>query len=273
MGSPLVSICIPTYECEKTIIESIKSALNQTYKNIEIIIVDNCSSDKTYDLLKTFNDPRIKLYRNNNNLGMCENWNECLKYAKGDYIQYLHGDDILFPYCIEKKVSLAIKDTSIVLVFSSTEIINSNNKTLMIRKYKNKDLVQDGESLVYKSLYTRNIFGEPSNVLFKRSVLEQTEAFCNKLKYSTDWEFWLRIAHYGKVGYIADALTKYRVSDSNTTSSLMIKEILNDDTIMIEQLKKFGKYKLPFYKIFIHKFIIWFRAYARIIYIKLSSNK
>ena len=95
MNDIKVSIVTVCFNSEKTIERTLNSVLDQTYKNIEIIIVDNCSSDKTYDLLKTFNDPRIKLYRNNKNLGMCENWNECLKYAKGDYIQYLHGDDIL----------------------------------------------------------------------------------------------------------------------------------------------------------------------------------
>ena len=249
MNTPLVSICIPAYKNEKTIVDSMNSALNQTYRNIEIVIVDDKSPDKTFEILQSFNDPRIKLYRNEQNLGMCGNWNKCLDYATGKYVHYLHGDDLLFPECIEKKVKLAEENPDIVLVFSATEIINSN------------------------ALYRRNIFGEPSNVLFKREILGKSGLFCSELKYATDWELWLRIAYFGKVGYVSDVLMKYRVSDSNVTSSLMLKDVLEDDRIMIEQLKKFGEYRLSFFRIFVHKFVFRLRAYARIIYMKLYSNK
>lgn len=273
MNTPLVSICIPAYKNEKTIVDSINSALNQTYRNIEIVIVDDKSPDKTFEILQSFNDPRIKLYRNEQNLGMCGNWNKCLDYATGKYVHYLHGDDLLFPECIEKKVKLAEENPDIVLVFSATEIINSNAQTLMIRRYKSIDAVLDGKAVSYESLYRRNIFGEPSNVLFKREILGKSGLFCSELKYATDWELWLRIAYFGKVGYVSDVLMKYRVSDSNVTSSLMLKEVLEDDRIMIEQLKKFGKYRLSFFRIFVHKFVFRLRAYARIIYMKLYSNK
>lgn len=273
MNNPLVSICIPTYKNEKTIAASIDSALKQTYSNIEIIVVDNCSPDKTLAIVNSFNDPKIKVFKNENNIGMCGNWNRCLDYASGEYIHYLHGDDVLFQNCVEKKINLAKQDSDIVLVFSATEIINSNDKPLMIRRYKNKNLILDGQKLAYESLYKRNIFGEPSNVLFKRKILEYTNPFCKELKYATDWELWLRLACFGKIGYIADVLSKYRISDNNTTSSLIIKEILKDDAVMINQLQKSGKFKLSFHQIFIHKLILYLRAVARTVYMKMISNK
>lgn len=168
IANPLVSILIPSYNAEKTIFDCIESTINQTYKNIEIIVVDDCSIDNTVNIINKIDNKKIKLIVNNHNLGMSRNWNECLKYANGEYIQFLHGDDILEPQCIEYKINQIIKDENINLVFSQTKIINENAQQLMIRKHYAKTIVFDGYKLAKKSFRTSNVYGEPSNVLFRK---------------------------------------------------------------------------------------------------------
>ena len=266
--NPLVSICIPCFNFEKTIVQAIESAISQTYDNIEIIIVDDCSSDNSYEIVKNISDSRIKLYKNEKNLGMSQNWNKCVTYASGEYVHFLHGDDILLSDSINKKVNAAVSNDNIVLVFCATEIINSDNKTLMIRRYKNKDVMIEGKKIAYESLFKRNIYGEPSNVLFRRDAFNVVGGFCTSLKYATDWDLWLEISSIGNVYYINSVLSKYRVSNSNVTSSLKLKDMMKDDRMMIDNLKRINGMHLPFYVVFIHRFVIRMRNILRFIYMK-----
>ena len=94
----LVSICIPVYNAEKTIGKTIASIVNQTYKNIEIIVVDNCSSDSTVKIVQTFNDPRISLILNDVHFPSAElNWNRCFQYMNGEFMAIFHADDVYLP--------------------------------------------------------------------------------------------------------------------------------------------------------------------------------
>src|SRR5574344_935087 len=101
-----VSVCIPTYNCEKYIAKTIASVFAQTYQDFEVIIVDDCSKDKTYELLKNLSSEKIKLFKNEENLGLVGNWNECLKHATGEYIHFLMCDDLLSPNSLDEKVKI-----------------------------------------------------------------------------------------------------------------------------------------------------------------------
>lgn len=267
--SNLVSVCIPVYNGEKTIEETVKSVLSQTYKELEIIIVDNCSTDKTWLIIDSFNDPRIKKFKNNSNIGMVGNWNKCLECATGEYVHFLCGDDILTADSIEKKVILADSDEDISLVFSASEIINEKDNVVMVRRQFRTDCVFEGKKLARKSFLSKNLYGEPSNVLFRRSLLSKIGDFSENMFYSIDWEMWLRLSVHGTVGYISVPLMKYRISKSNGTSSLSVKNIILDDKIFVQNLLKLNVLKLGFLEILCHRFAVFLRLYARKIFMKI----
>ena len=111
---PLVSICIPMYNAEKTIGKTISSILNQKYKNIEIIIVDNCSSDASVKIIQSFNDPRLRLIQNDIHLPKGEhNWNRCFAYAKGEFMAIFHADDVYLPDMIFRQNEMFEKNPTI----------------------------------------------------------------------------------------------------------------------------------------------------------------
>lgn len=265
----LVSICIPVYNSENTIKATLESALAQSYSNIEIIVVDNCSTDNTWQIINSFSDLRIKKYKNDMNIGMAGNWNKCLLYATGVYVHFLCGDDIITHDCIEKKVILADSADDISLVFSASEIINESDKVVLTRQQFKKDCVLDGKKLAKKSFNTKNIYGEPSNVLFKRRFVGKLGVFNVNLFYTLDWEMWLRLSMVGKVGFVCKPLMKYRISKSNGTSSLTAKKILDDDVLFIDALKKNGTLELNNISVLYHRFIILLRLYARKIFMKV----
>lgn len=273
MNNPLVSICIPAYKCEKTIEKAVNSALSQTYKNIEIIIIDDNSPDNTFKILESIKDDRVHLYKNEHNLGMCDNWNKCVSYANGEYIHFLHCDDILLPDSVNEKIDAVNKHKDVALVFSATEIINKSDNVLMVRRYKNKDTIVNGLKICYESLHKRNLFGEPSNVLFKKEIFEKVGGFCHELKYVIDWDLWIRIAAFGNVCYINKVLSKYRISNTNVTSSLLIKEMLEDDAKMVRNLQNSNFLHLSLHQIIIHRLVFRARAIIRYFYMKFWANK
>lgn len=269
--SNLVSVCIPVYNSESTIKATLDSVLEQSYSNIEIIVVDNCSTDNTWQIINSFADSRMKKFKNDNNIGMVRNWNKCLEYASGVYVHFLCGDDLLVPTCIEKKVVLADTDEDISLVFSASEIINESDKVILTRQQFNINCVLDGKELAKKSFGFGNLYGEPSNVLFRRSLVEKIGAFNTRLFYSIDWEMWLRLSMIGKVGYIVEPLMKYRISKSNGTSGLTAKKILDDDILFLDTLRISCALKLSCFSVLRHRFMILLRLYARKIFMCLKS--
>jgi glycosyltransferase involved in cell wall biosynthesis len=131
--NPKVSILIPTYNRENYIGPCIESAQNQTYDNIEIIIVDNKSSDKTKEICTKYAaaDPRILFFQNSENIGPVRNWKKCAENASGVYCKILFSDDLLMPDCISTMVS-AFNSAEISLVYSSVECGLEESKTTKI---------------------------------------------------------------------------------------------------------------------------------------------
>lgn len=117
MNNPLVSIAIPAYKAT-FLRQAIESALKQTYHNVEVIVVDDNSPQNLQEIISTFNDPRLKYYKNKKNIGKNNpvyNWNKCISYAQGEYFSLLCDDDLYEPTFIEEMLSLALRfpDTNV----------------------------------------------------------------------------------------------------------------------------------------------------------------
>ena len=124
---PLVSIVTPMYNIETFIEHTINSVLNQTYHNFELILVDDCSTDNTLEIVKGFSDDRIQLLINVENQGAGRSRNKGLSAAKGDYIAYLDADDIWHPEKLEKQIKFA-KKTGAAIIYTKYDIIDSTGK-------------------------------------------------------------------------------------------------------------------------------------------------
>lgn len=269
----LVSVCVPVYNGENTIEETVKSIIVQTYKNIEIIVVDNCSTDSTVSILRNINDERLKIYVNDSNLGMAGNWNQCLKYVNGEYVHFVCADDLLYPECISRKVDMLRRNDNVSMVISASELINENGDILLQRHLFSKEVVCDGKKLAKRSFHSRNLYGEPSNVLFKASAVKKVGNFAKNTFYSTDWDMWIRLSCEGNVAYVNEYLMRYRVATGNETSKIGIKRILEDDRKMVANILNYNCLKLNCIDIAIHRVIILMRAFARIIYMKFYANR
>lgn len=276
MKNTKVSVCIPVYNAQDYIGETINSIINQSFENFEIIIVDNKSTDKTLEIVEKYYDSRIKVFKNDKNYGMVKNWNICLKYANGEYIQFVCADDTLERNCLEEKVNFLDKNNDVVLVFNATNIIDKNNKVIMKRKFTNKNKIIDGIKFAINSFRTRNIYGEPTNVLFRNEYAKKIGEFNEKLSYSPDWEYWMRLSKLGKIGYLNKALSNYRVVSTSSTSSLFKnkKNLKIDDEFFIKSIMKCYGRNIRMVDIVCHKLIGTIRMYAKyFLLFKISKNK
>ncbi len=103
---PLVSVLLSTFNNSQSITDSVNSILNQTYKNIELLIIDDASTDNTWEKLISFSDPRIKLFKNQDNIGLTKSLNRLISNSNGQYIARQDGDDISFPHRLEKQINI-----------------------------------------------------------------------------------------------------------------------------------------------------------------------
>ena len=222
---PLVSVCIPAYNNADYISETIDCILNQTYKNIELVICEDHSTDKTVEVIQSYSDPRVKLFLNEKNLGMSGNWNNCLNHCTGEFIKLICADDMLANDALEKEVIALINHPSAVMSESDTQFrdLQGNTKGSYTR-YKKSGLV-DGKVIARAGLFSRNLFGAPLNNTFRRSVLEQVHGFDPSFKYILDYDFWVSVACLGDVYIIHEPLNYFRLrSDSNTGKVLTTEQ-------------------------------------------------
>ena len=231
---PKVSICIPTYNGEAFIEETIKSAIAQTYPNIELIVSDDGSTDRTIAIAQSFlsqttADFRIILHRN---YGLSQNWNFCISQATGEYIKFLFQDDLLEPECIEKMVSLAQQNPKIGMVFSPRGITIAEDESHPIlrkasqsikdlhKSWSNLKSIQPGQELLADPNCLNNPInkiGEPSTVLIATRVFAEIGLFDSGLSQYVDLDMWWRIMGNYHIGFVDEELSSLRIHPEQQT--------------------------------------------------------
>ena len=190
--APKVSVLIPTYNYAHLLDETIQSVMAQTYTEFELIIVDNCSTDNTVEVVQKYlQDPRVSFYRNEKNLGLTGNWNRCLELAKGEYIKYLCADDKLHPQILEKYVPVMDADAGISVISCYRQDFDSTGlkKKVTHPPYINKI---EGKKVIYDLVkHDNNFLGDPTRPMFRRANFEKVGNF-KQLEFVTDWEMWVR---------------------------------------------------------------------------------
>ena len=201
-----VSIIIPTYNREKKIVKAIESVLNQTYKNFELIVVDDGSTDKTKSVVESFKDPRIKYYFQENSGRPAVARNTGIKNCSGSLIAFLDSDDEWLPTKLEKQIKKMKdnKEADVVtcLCIFKNESNNTENK---------KDFYNYSGKFFDRLFYTLDSM-TPSSVLVKKEILDKVGLFDESKMCAgvEDFDLWLRIAKSGyKIDYVPEHLFKY----------------------------------------------------------------
>ena len=248
-SAPKVSVCMPVYNGSDYIADSIQSVLSQTYKNFNLIVCDNCSTDRTEEIVRNIKDPRLRYERNNKNLGLVGNHNRCLELADGEYVHFLHYDDIMLPDNLALKVSLLEEHPKVGLVHSDVLFMDKDGEQLDLTKFDaQRDYIEDGKT-VFEKYFINMPVGASffiGAVLARRDCYLKLGNFNPLLPLVNDSEMWMRILLFYDVACIGKPLVIYRLHDRMTSAPRSdhdglnlsgLKEHYLATNIVIEQYK------------------------------------
>jgi len=214
----MVTIVISTYNRASTLPKAIKSALNQTYKDIEILVVDDASTDNTEEVVKSFNDSRIRYIKHNTNIGIAPTWKKAfLEYARGDFITVLNDDDrFILDTFIEDAIKL-FKKHQIVAVFSRF-IYKTTDKIIDVYKDKFPEFIKGLDLFLDKTLIESD-----NGVIYKREVLNKLDLFNLNLS-SLDIELVYKLMLVGDLGFL-DKITYEHIIHNDSYSLVDLKNL------------------------------------------------
>lgn len=232
IDKPLVSVCIPVRNGASYINEAISSVLEQHYQEIEIVIIDNFSSDSTAELVQELaaRNSKIKFYKNNQNIGLIENFNACINKATGKYVKFLCADDFLLPGCLERMVSALESNDSATLVTVGRYLVNENGKILASKNFSKQDALIPGKYAITRCLFGANYIGEPSATMYRRETLNK--GFNIKFPHLVDLEMWFRLLEKGDLisisrPFCAIRRHEFQMTQRNIQSDLLVEDNVN----------------------------------------------
>ena len=219
-----VSVCIPTYNGAEYVGAALTSVLEQTVSDFELIVVDDCSTDGTEDVVRSISDPRLRYFKNTERLGLVGNWNRSYELSSGRYVSIFHQDDVMAPDNIEQKVRALDENPSVGFVYSNVHQIDAQGKLLSewwyFKPEPDENGVCPGGDFFETLLSGPNIVCCPS-AMVKRECFERLGGFDPRLPFTADWEMWLRIALHYDVAYLVEPLVKYRRHDGMETRNFV----------------------------------------------------
>ena len=228
---PLVSICVPTYRRAVFLGRTLASALGQTVKDFEIIVVDDCSPDDTADVVQGFTDVRIRYVLNEKNQGVPENLNRAMSLAKGEFLVLLEDHDLLEPNYLEETLDVMRRHPNVGFVATGCLTIDEKDRPLE-RYVMRFPEAMEGRKLL-RRLLTRTDCPFSVTAIIRRSAIAGLEPlFDSRYWWYADQYLWMRLAAKADFGYVAKPLLRFRMreadhflSDRHWESSLMVDRI------------------------------------------------
>jgi len=211
---PKVSVVVSAHNYEEFIGSAIKSVLNQTYKNFELIITDDASTDHTLQIIKSFKDSRIKIFAFPTNRGESAAENNGIFNSTGDYIAILNADDEFLPTKLEKQVSFLNSHPNITAVFTQVKVVDDNGDKLTDKTNFYYDIFKQHNRSRYEWLrrffYGGNCLCHPS-VMIRRSAYDNVGFYDERFVQIQDFHLWVRLCLKYNIFILPESLTKFRV--------------------------------------------------------------
>ena len=250
LNEDLVSIVVCSYNNEKFILDCLNSIYDQSYKKIELLISDDCSTDKTYEIIKNwclnhqnrFN--RCIFKQNKSNVGISKNYNSVLKESQGKYIKIFAADDIMLNNAINDEVIYLNNNMQDQIVYANSIIINEDDNYPIVN-LKNKKIfyesIPKSGVIPVKDLIKNSFIAAPT-VMYRGDTFKKYGYFREDMSFE-DWEYWIRLSKVGvSIGYLDNIIIAYRLyvgSSSHTGSgkneeNRFIKNTLTEEKIIME---------------------------------------
>ncbi len=249
--SPKISVIMSVYNGARHLREAVESILTQTFTDFEFLIVDDCSSDNSPQILKEYalKDSRVRVITNEFNLGLTKNLNKLIRESKGEYLARFDCDDISLPKRFEEQVAFLDKNKNFGMCSVWAEIIDDKGGHLRELKYPttNKELK--------KALIRYNPFFHPG-LMIRKSVFEDVGLYNEDWRFAQDYELYFRIAKKYEIANVPSVLLKYRQTTGSITSSKNRQQVELVLKAKIKALKD-GQYSKLNYIHLLRSYISW----------------
>lgn len=235
---PRITVLMPVYNAEKYLKEAVESILTQTFTDFEFLIIDDGSTDKSIEVVNSYDDNRIRLVKNMRNMGISKTLNKGVKLASADLIARMDADDISLPERLEKQLAFMERNPEYAMLSSNVEKINEKGESL--------GHYNPNPRILYFYLVF-HCFG-----IYHPTVMYRKEAVLDVGMYpethSEDYRLWIKLIRNYRFSYVRDILLKYRISDYSISQSLLVDEYSADEKKYIkDNLRYFAgnQYDLP----------------------------
>jgi glycosyltransferase involved in cell wall biosynthesis len=217
---PSVSVCIPVYRGEQFLAETIRSVLDQTYRDFELVILDNASPDDSGRIARSFGDHRIRIETNASTLPQPENWREAVRLCRAPLIKLVCADDLLHPRCLEYQVGPMEADPGLAVVAARRHMIDERSRVLVPRRGLTgltgvRSSVEVARHVVRNGA---NPIGEPGGVLFRRAHYFAVGGWRPDHRFVMDLDLWIRLLQQGEFLGLPETLAAFRIGQESLSA-------------------------------------------------------
>lgn len=219
---PTVSVIVPNYNHAPFLKQRIESILNQTFQDFELILLDDCSTDGSWEILESYRDnPHLThIIQNDSNSGSAfRQWKKGLEMAQGEWVWIAESDDYAEPSFLERLMAEVHKTPDCVLAYAATWWVDVNGNKLWDTKHSNEVNVYPGNDFIRRKLAVCNSIANVSECIFRRDAYRPAESHrYEHMRLCGDWFFYVLLAEQGKVVEVEEPLSYYRQHNSNISS-------------------------------------------------------
>jgi glycosyltransferase involved in cell wall biosynthesis len=232
----LVSVCIPTFNRVTTLAKAIASAQKQTYRDIEILVLDDQSTDDTERMVREASaaDARVRIVRQKENVGLTRNFSACITEARGEFIKFLCDDDLLHPGCVARLMQ-GLLQPGIALAGCARQLVDNDLRPIRVARLRRRAAVVHGEAMTRELFARGNTIGEPTAVVFRRA--DAVRGFDLRYEQAFDLEMWCHLLRAGSFAFVPDALCSVRMhSEQATRRNIRSGTIITDKRRLFQEM-------------------------------------
>lgn len=209
-GKPAVSVILPVYNGGAYLIESVQSVLEQTLCDFELLVVDDCSTDRSWEYLRRLEDPRVRIFRNGSNKGLFYNLNFLVQKTVAPLIKLWAQDDMMYPHCLQAFVGFHQQHPFIGFSYSGRDHMDEDGRVVATKTVDRTPHLVSPEMHARIAFFTGSIAGNIANVCICKEALQKAGPFNEQMQVSADFDMWVRLAKDHPVGFIPESLIKLR---------------------------------------------------------------
>ena len=227
---PSVSVCIPVYKGERFLGETMRSVLDQTYRDFELVVLDNASPDRSGAIARSFGDRRVRVERNSTVLAQPDNWNRAIQLCRAPLVKLVCADDLIHPRCLEMEVAPMEADPGLALVAARRHMIDEQSRVIVPRRGLTGLVgVHSGVEVARRVVRNgANPIGEPGGALFRREDFMAAGGWRADRTFIMDLDLWMRLLQHGEFLGLPETLAAFRVGRGSVSAE-------NEQAIYVEQ--------------------------------------